>query len=361
MTIRTGNRHFVDRWWKRSGPSRREQLETLGSRLKGAGPLPVIAAIPDIHGNHLAVENILNRLEKMRAARVFMGDYFDRGNANLKVYRQLREEKTILLGNHEQYFLLAMRGDIESFVPWAANGGRAFFEECGIHLGVFWQLFYEFKAALPADYSAENIMLEVYRRHPQLIFEAMKAVMENPKMLEVFDWLADRGRLYHLDENGILYIHGGIPAKLADRDIFDYLDHLEQKFKKLLASRRPSPAMVSLVANQLSDILYTRGVQFIDPLKPGGETAVDRYLRGMGVMGLVCAHTIKRQVEVTGGRIFEIDLGMAHSPQGSFITIGRDGVKSFREVDGGQFVEDTLVTEDAWRAKMQKEADSLLT
>lgn len=203
-------------------------------------------------------------------------------------------------------------------------------------------------------------MLEVYKRNPQLLFEAMSTVMENPKLQEVFGWLADRGRLYHLDENGILYVHGGVPAKLADRDLFDYLDNLEKKFKKLLASRRPQPALVSLVSNQLTDILVTRGVAFIDPLKPGGEEAVDRYLRGMNVMELVCAHSIKQQVEVTGRRIFEIDLGMAHSPQGSFITIGNDGARNFREVDGGQFVEDTLVGESAWRAKISEEAKRLL-
>lgn len=109
-----------------SGVARRNRLEKLGSRLSGGFPLPKTSAIPDIHGNHLALRVILDRLEKMRTARVFMGDYFDRGRSNLSVYRQLRNEDTILVGNHELYFLLAMRGDVESFIAWAANGGRAF-------------------------------------------------------------------------------------------------------------------------------------------------------------------------------------------------------------------------------------------
>jgi hypothetical protein len=52
---------------------------------------------------------------------------------------------------------------------------------------------------------------------------------------------------------------------------------------------------------------------------------------------------------------------MANHNEGSFFTIGSGGPKSYREIGNGQFSEETLIEEDAWRAQMLQAVNRLLT
>jgi hypothetical protein len=344
------------------GPTRRDKLQILRERLINGAALPVTAAIPDIHGNFIALERIFNRLKGSGAERLPLGDAFDRRFGNLIVYRMLRDEKKVLLGNHEISEMLAMRGDINSLIDWIANGGDSFLEECGIDCRPMWNTVQRVsgKTSFQGD-ELKEALLQVLQDYPKVLPSLTEEVMWNPPLREVFHWLLKKGQLYHLDDNGILYIHGGIPESAAHLDLLDRLDGLETEFKEILTASRPSPIKALDIKDRLFTFLAVRGIEFLTPIARQGEAAVDTYLRNLGVLGLVCAHTIKQQVEVTAGRIFEIDLGMAHNHEGSFFTIGSGGPKSFREIEAGQFAEETLIEEGAWRAKMLTEVERLLT
>ena len=76
-------------------------------------------AVGDIHGNRLALNDILVQIRSEAAAGdtiVFLGDYIDRGpdtkgcvDAILGLQREVKAEVVCLLGNHEDWFLRTLR------------------------------------------------------------------------------------------------------------------------------------------------------------------------------------------------------------------------------------------------------------
>ena len=97
-----------------------------------ADPLPDAAipagqrlyAIGDIHGRDDLLEDLLGRIDADNAARgpsettlIFLGDLIDRGPDSAKVVERLMRLKAehprtrLLLGNHEEVFLQALRGE----------------------------------------------------------------------------------------------------------------------------------------------------------------------------------------------------------------------------------------------------------
>jgi hypothetical protein len=176
----------------------------------------------------------------------------------------------------------------------------------------------------------------------------------------MFNWLLESGKLYHLDDNGILYIHGGIPVDEATEGIFDRLDALEREFKALLSGDKVKPDQLQEMKKRLFAYLMIRDPQFLPPLVKMGEDGIDNYLRSMGVLGLVFAHTKKPAVAETGRRIFGIDLGMKSQREGSFTTVGKGGVICYRETSLGDMLEETIIPEGEWRARMLREIDLLI-
>lgn len=92
--------------------------------------------IGDIHGCYYTLETVLDKIEKLICPEdtlVFLGDYFDRGFHNYKVYQKLmdleeKEYKVVFLkGNHEELFYEAYED--EDYYLWFANGGRKTCEE----------------------------------------------------------------------------------------------------------------------------------------------------------------------------------------------------------------------------------------
>ena len=120
----------------------------------GATPADtVLFAIGDVHGHleHLDALLALLRPEIARSqakgqavALVMIGDYVDRGPANLGVLRRLiglEQELGVpvhfLCGNHDHYlidFLLAEQPDPETLEAWCGNGGGTTLAELGISL-----------------------------------------------------------------------------------------------------------------------------------------------------------------------------------------------------------------------------------
>lgn len=117
-------------------------------------------AVGDIHGNLLALNDILRQLRGQAAAGdtiVFLGDYIDRGpdskgcvDAILEFQQEVSARVVCLRGNHEEWFLRTMRDDrrhswllgmeafdtIRSYSAEAAQALRAAMSEAGLSLYV---------------------------------------------------------------------------------------------------------------------------------------------------------------------------------------------------------------------------------
>lgn len=94
-------------------------------------------AIGDIHGRLDLLERLLAQIDEDDARRpaaetrlIFLGDLIDRGPDSMAVVERLRQlcaerpATTILLGNHEEVFLLALKGDLKALDFFARIGGR---------------------------------------------------------------------------------------------------------------------------------------------------------------------------------------------------------------------------------------------
>ena len=115
-------------------------------------PGTTLLAIGDVHGHLEHLDALLGLLRseiaRARAAGracelVLIGDYVDRGPANLGVLRRVLDLErgslgipvTALRGNHDHYlidFLMAPEPDPEAIEAWCGNGGGATLAELGL-------------------------------------------------------------------------------------------------------------------------------------------------------------------------------------------------------------------------------------
>ncbi len=346
-----------------SGSPRLEKMRVLRDKLRSGAELSLTAAIPDIHGNLRALISIKTRLLRMGAEVVPMGDAFDTGTDNWGVYQLLRQEKFVLDGNHEINFMLAWAGHTASFVNWLVDDGMPVLREMGIDNTGIARLYretFEKYSFEPGEGIRERIFSRAYVDHPQFFEERLAEVREHPRLREMFNWLVECGKLYHLDDNGLLYIHGGIHPEEAAPETLGRLDALERDLKALLSGDRVKPDQLFKMRDRLFPYLMIRDPVFLPPLVKKGEDGIDHYLRSLGVLGLVFAHTKKEAVAITGRRIFGIDLGMKSQREGSFTTFGKGGVRCYRETSLGDMWEQTLIPEEEWRANMLREIDLLI-
>lgn len=325
------------------------RLHPAGGPQQRAAVLATTAAIPDIHGHSVALHRVVSHLNNRPVERIFLGDFFDRGYGNRAVYDILRGEKRLLMGNHAILQLLAVKGDVWGLNKWLGNGAQPFLEECGIN----YKPVREAEEQLRRRYTLignnmEDLFVQMQVDYRAVLEKLSSEIMANPVLREICSWLLECTKLYHIDSNGILYIHGGVPETEIQPGLFERLDAIHRQFRDLLSTPSPDLFRLRQLRTILLNFLGVRGDEFLAPIAKRGENAVSGYLRQMGVSGMVCAHTIKSKVEVTGGRVFEIDLGMSAFNQGSFVTLGPDGVKSFRETGPAGFTEQVLVTPAEW-------------
>ena len=99
-----------------------------------------VCAIADVHGRADLLGALLDAIERgLPDARVVMlGDVIDRGPDVVGALRLVREVPArfpgseVLLGNHENWLLAAIDGDMDAWEQWRTWGGRATLEAHGI-------------------------------------------------------------------------------------------------------------------------------------------------------------------------------------------------------------------------------------
>jgi hypothetical protein len=335
------------------------KLYRLREKLIRGEKLPThTVVIPDLHAQAGALARILGAISD---EPILEGDYFDRRDGNLKVFNLLRKKKIILWGNHETKIMFAMRGDVYAFISWMANGGVYFLGECGINIDPIVKKYVKVMAKMPEkDQTMDKIFKQVLEEDPILIKALLLETMDNSKLRKIFRWLVKAGRLYHLDENGILYLHSLVPLKEADPEVFARMDKLQADVRRVLKTERPSMEELVEIQNRLSLYQDIRDDDLLFPLLKGGEGEVRRYVRNLGIMGIVYGHTIKPEVQVYANRLFGIDLGMAEDDQGSYFVIGREGIKSHREAADGKFAERQIMTGADFQKLQSEEIDLII-
>lgn len=124
-------------------------------------------AIGDVHGCLDLLEALLSKIEEDNRARghaktfiVLLGDLVDRGPDSCGVLERLSRyapdfaRPVFLMGNHEEFFLSVLDGDVDLVGNWLTYGGRELAASYGITEG--WML----------NASPQAIVQEVYRRVP---------------------------------------------------------------------------------------------------------------------------------------------------------------------------------------------------
>lgn len=110
-----------------------------------------VYAIGDIHGHSERLAALHDRIlddageaDEERRVIVYVGDYVDRGPDSSGVLDMLIEaqpdgfERVFLKGNHEDFMLRFLDGDIEAGAGWCANGGDATLASYGIEAAEGW-------------------------------------------------------------------------------------------------------------------------------------------------------------------------------------------------------------------------------
>lgn len=124
-------------------------------------------AVGDVHGRLDLLNALLNTIEADAANRapaktfiVFLGDLVDRGPDSagvverLSTYRPAFATPVFLMGNHEEFLLNVLDGDVETVGNWLTYGGRELAASYGISDG--WLL----------NASSQAVVAELYQRVP---------------------------------------------------------------------------------------------------------------------------------------------------------------------------------------------------
>lgn len=335
------------------------KLYRLSEKLVRGEKLPTHTVIPDLHAQAGVLARILGAISD---EPIVEGDCFDRRYGNLKVFNLLRKKKIILWGNHETKFMFAMKGNVYAFISWMANGGVYFLGECGINIDPIVEKYAEVKAKMPEkDPPTDKIFMQVLEEDPPLVKGLLIEAMDNSKLRKIFRWLVKAGRLYHLDENGILYLHSLVPLKEADPEVFSRMDKLQADVKRVLQTEQPGMEELGKIQDRLSLYQDPRDYDLLFPLLiKDGEAGIKRYTRDLGVMRIVYSHTVHPEVRVFANCLFGIDLGMAVEDKGSYFVIGREGIRSYRETMDGKFSERLIMTGADFQKFQSEEIDFII-
>jgi serine/threonine protein phosphatase 1 len=185
-------------------------------------------AIGDVHGRLDLLIELLDKIEADHRARppakaylVLLGDLVDRGPDSRGVIEHLLRQppafaKTVFLkGNHEEFFLGALDGDLAMLQNWLAYGGRECAESYGVSSG--WMLNAgptEVLQRLIAEVPAEHVeflhgMADTFRFGDYLFVHAgvRPGVELGAQSSKDLRWIRE-GFLDDRTDHGVMVVHG---------------------------------------------------------------------------------------------------------------------------------------------------------
>jgi len=364
----TGDRGLLSR----SGESvRREKVNNWRTSLQN-GTFREFAVLSDVHGNINTFKALVDNFLKQGVTRFrFCGDYIDLDDQdNMKVLAFLRdlkegrysvtdddgrpvkaEEVTILLGNHDLKYIQSMMGDKRAFESWIRTGGLYVLREAGIAPEAISKIFaieQQVKTEM-AGQSMSDIGRELGRRYksyidenPQAINRIFRAMRTDTRLKDMATWLLDNSALSYEDENGILFVHAGLPLDEQGNVQLGYqgirgvraIETLTTDFRQLgYLIDADDPAGVLDPRNQavLEAAMNFVDLKWAEAIANNDELA-ERILNQMGVSSVIFGHTKQSLLFSVGTtRIFGIDRKMtkAYGDHGGALAFNNDGITSF--------------------------------
>lgn len=288
----------------------------------------LLVAIGDLHGHLSALAQILAALQDRhrildRRGRlregvtlVFTGDYVDRGTGALPVIatlkqlaRDARGEVVTLLGNHEIMALEATDVAAEiAAISWPGDP-VALYEDETVH-----------------GLNGGGAFVREFGRTPGEAIRAYATRMSRAG--DVGSWLRQL-RPFHRAQVGdvrVLFMHGDLSGPLRGAGAFrGYGRHLRRVLSKTRRDPGGREATWGHPALGSGSIFWSRSFGEIDPEDSATATEV---CRSAGVDAIVTGHTPGATITCRGGRLFDVDVGMApacggNEPQALVLEPGR--------------------------------------
>jgi hypothetical protein len=195
-------------------------------------------AIPDVHGDPLALRRMLDLVPK-GALVVFLGDIVSKGGDSLGAMSYLEEQSNnydwrYLWGNHDLMLLRAVRGSLVAKARlFSQDQGTQILEELGEH-----DLARRAHAAfLPLRNQALTIHGLGEMKSTVKIANEVQAVFDGaPVLKESLSWMVRNFRLFYSSPAENLYLHAGVPADRNGKPRLSIigLSKLEQRLKYCL-------------------------------------------------------------------------------------------------------------------------------
>lgn len=238
----------------------------------------------DAHGSQSFIDMTKDLLKKSKYV-VNMGDIFDRGTSNKKVFEFVKKQTEAgklvnILGNHDMMFIETMLSDDtdridHSSLNWLMNGGINVLEEYNVpdtELALLKEQIVMFRKAFSSEQT-------------QTIFDEISRVVDeyvrpNIELKEVAEWLLENSKLYHIDDHGMFSSHAGLPLQ-ANKDGelsvdleykkvtgLDALDLMQED----MANGNINPELISKLTDGQKGLLWNRG--WMDKAKKYGPDAV---------------------------------------------------------------------------------------
>ncbi len=349
------------------------------------GTFKEFAAISDIHGNLGTFKALVDMFLNLGITRFRLnGDYIDLDEEhNIAVLRflkslkeqqyGLKDEKTgktvyaedvvILLGNHDLKFIQTMIGSREAFVEWIKTGGLYVLQEAKIEhhalIHMLETIVKKIERELqgnPVNIIGKRIGLELnqfIRENPQAIADLMDKARQQQDLMALAGWLLNTGKLYFEDENGILFVHAGLPMGADGKvNIENYkgvaglssLDSLLEDFRKsgVLIGRDVTPAGIAPYSAVFSSIMNLAELDFLKQLSQNPQRA-QTVLDQLHINCLIVGHKKQdRLFSIGGAKIFGIDLTMPryYGSHGGALQFSQQGITVYK-VHKGQIEIDT--------------------
>ena len=303
------------------------------------GAFELVIGIADIHGHYPALDALLKGLQneyrifsdpealKLRPGvhLVQLGDYIDRGKSNLKVLDACMKLAAANPENIDQLF-----GNHELMALSCFDDAK---EAAGEH-----NPFQRYRRESVHGYNGGMSFIEEFSQVPRTAFDVYVHRMSREG--DIGRWMRSLKpfSVDHLGRDKILFVHGGIPRDLRDKELLEqYMTHFV-KHMEVATMEAGGPRRKYLNHPLVGDhsVFWDREIP-----ESNGRNAV-QIANALGVDYIVIGHTPQKDIANYEGRIFNIDVGMcptygAHEPVA--IVFKPEGVFAFYVTRGEELLE----------------------